>query len=167
MFRFSLIFSCVVLTPTSIEISICDKDLLAFIMPLPVLILIICAITIPLIVGVVLIVRNAIRGRRESKTTTNSLDTDSGISKEPTGLEDLESQKSGTASSGLSNTPKKLKEIVLETYRSNRRTSTGRRSRMSVDPSAGRPPLPPNTRIVKYKQSKPKPLSIDDNGNIV
>lgn len=131
-------------------------------MPLPVLILIICAITIPLIVGVVLIVRNAIRVRRESKTTTNSLDT------EPTGLEDLESQKSVTASGGSSNSPKKLKEIVLETYRSNRRTSTGRKSRVSVDPAPGsRPPLPPNTRIVKYKQSKPKPLSIDDNGNIV
>ncbi len=130
-----------------------------------VLVLIICAITIPLIVGLILIVRNAVRGdrRRRGEESTAKDSTQPSISKEPTGLEDLESQttKSGSTSG---NSPKKLKQIVLETYRSNRRSRTSLSDSTST---ARRPPLPPNTRVVKYKQSKPKPLSIDDNGNIV
>ena len=120
-------------------------------------------ITIPLIVGLVLIVRNAIvvrGGRRggQSDDVPKNVSGGPSISKEPTGLEELESQTTVSCS------PKNLKQIVLETYRSNRRT---RNSIDSMSSGRNRPPLPPNTRMVKYKQSKPNPLSIDDNGNIV
>jgi len=109
----------------------------------PIMIIIIFAITIPVIVGLVIIIR-------ASRRATVKED----MSEEQTTCGDIESHagSTGTAAPSIKSdkTTKSLKEAVLESYRSKRSSQTSVSGPRSSEPS--------QVRVVKYKQSKPRPL---------
>jgi hypothetical protein len=122
----------------------------------PILIVIILAITIPVIIGLVIIVR-------ASRKASVAASEEKNLSEEGTNCGDVESQKS-------------LKDAVLESYRAKRdngsssisissgpstRSISGQQPSSSFVSGAEREP------VVKYKKSKPHALNLDDNGNVV